>query len=65
MLQNIKEIIMTLDEKKEFTVVVSVVVAVSLIVLINLLRKFDIYDFVYFIICIGSLVKYIIVKTKK
>ncbi len=56
---------MTLDEKKEFTVVVSIVVAVSLIVLINLLRKFDIYDFVYFIICIGSLVKYIIVKTKK
>ena len=52
---------MTLDEKKEFTVVVSIVVAVSLIVLINLLRKFDIYDFVYFIICIS----YIIVKTKK
>lgn len=56
---------MTLDEKKEFVVVVSVVVAVSLIVLINLLHKFDIYDLFYFMICIGSLVKYIIVKTKK
>lgn len=56
---------MTLDEKKEFAVVVSVVVAVSIIVLINLLHNFEIYDLFYFIVCIISLLKYIIVKTKK
>ncbi len=56
---------MTLDEKKEFMVVVSVVVAVSIAVLISLIHKFNIYDLVYFMICIGSLIDYIIVKVKK
>lgn len=56
---------MTLDEKKEFAVVVSVVVAVSLIVLINLTFSFKIDDLFYFIVCIVTLVRYIIVKTKK
>lgn len=56
---------MTLDEKKEFVVVVSIVVAVSVAVLISMIHKFNICDLVYFMVCIGSLMKYIFIKLKK
>lgn len=56
---------MTLEQKKELGVVVSVVTAVALIVLISLIRSFNISDFLYLIVCIVFLFRYIRIRTKR
>jgi len=60
-----RENIMTIEQKKELGVVVSIVAVISLIVLVSLINKFNIYDFFYLIVCIVFLFRYIRVRTKK
>lgn len=56
---------MTLDQKKELGIVVSFVTVVMLIVLINVINNFNIYDFLYLIVCAVFLFRYIRIRTKK
>jgi len=56
---------MTLDQKKELGIVVSIVAVISLIVLISLINNFNIYDFLYLIVCGIFLFRYIRIRTKR
>jgi len=56
---------MTLEKKKELGIVVSIVTVVALIVLTNLIRCFNLYDFLYLIVCIIFLFRYIKIRTKR
>ena len=56
---------MTLEQKKEFGVVVSIAAIITLVVLINVIRCFNIYDFLYLIVCVVFLFRYIRIRTKK
>lgn len=53
---------MTLEDKKELFIVVSVVSAISIAVFISLITKFNISDLWYFIVCIIFLIRYISIK---
>lgn len=55
---------MTTEDKKEIGVVVSVLVAVSVVLIISMFIKFNIYDFAYFIVCVIFLVRYLRIKLK-
>ena len=56
---------MTIEQKKEFGIVVSIVVLITIIVLINVIKNFNIYDFLYLIVCVVFLFRYIKIRTKK
>ena len=56
---------MSIEQKRELGVVVSIVTVVSIIVLVSLINKFNIHDFLYLIVCIVFLFRYIKIRTKK
>ena len=56
---------MTLEQKKELGVVVSILTVVVLIIFISLIKSFNIYDFLYLIVCVVFLFRYIRIRTKK
>lgn len=56
---------MTIEQKRELGVVVSIVTVVSIIVLVSLINKFNIHDFLYLIVCVVFLFRYIKIRTKK
>ena len=56
---------MTVEDKKEFGVVVSIVVSIIVILIVSLVNKFNVYDFGYLIVCIIFLIRYSYLKLKK
>lgn len=56
---------MTIEDKKEFGIVVSIVVSAVVALIVSLLIKFNIYDFGYLIVCIIFLIRYSYLKLKK
>lgn len=56
---------MTIEDKKEFGVVVSIVVSIVIALIVSLVHKFNKYDFGYLIVCIIFLIRYTYLKLKK
>lgn len=56
---------MTIEDKKEFGVVVSIVVSVVIALIVSLLNNFNIYDLGYLVVCIVFLARYSYLKLKK